>query len=337
MKNYIKNLKKLEENLEKSEEKYRLLFENMDKGFLHTMVVVNNQEELEDLIILDINKILLKVLGLGKAQVLEESAIFLFERFINRREDIEKILNYAKERKTLRMDEVYIRQLKKTVQISGYSSGLNTYGFIITDITDQKKNEEIIKNLAYFDHLTRLYNRKIFLDNVEELLKIAKEEEAKCALMILDLDDFKEINDNYGHYVGDIVLRTVSDRIIKNIRSKDLACRYGGDELLIFTPNVNSSKDINNIACRIVNQIKKPIKIKDKIIDPSVSVGISVYPDNGENIDDLLIRADENLYKVKYEGGGSYKIWPYFLFVLLDYKVNQCSIANKNAIFKTLF
>lgn len=308
MKNYIKNIKELKENLQESEMKYRLLFENMDRGFLHTMIVTDDEGKLKDLKILDTNEIMLEELGLEKVQILQESAVSLFRKYINRKRDLEKILHYAEEGKTLKMEALYIRELKKIVQISGYSSGLDTYGFIIMDITEQKKNEEIIKKLAYFDHLTSLYNRDIFTKKAEKSLELAKEEGLKCALMILDLDNFKNINDSYGHYVGDVILRTTSTRIIKNIRKIDLAGRYGGDELLILMANVSKIEDINNFANRIIFRLKQPISIEEKIIYPSISMGISVFPNDGDDVERLLIRADKNLYRVKHEGGGSYRI-----------------------------
>lgn len=308
MKNYIKNIKEIEQSLEISEIKYKLLFENMDRGFLHTMIVTDDEGKLKDLVVLNVNKVLLKSVGLKEDEVPHKSAIALFKPFINRKKDIEKILKYAMEGKTLKIDQLYIRKLKKTVQISGYSSGLDTYGFIITDITEQKKNEEIIKNLAYFDHLTRLYNRRFFLDKAEEYLEKAKNEGTKLALMILDVDDFKEINDSYGHFIGDKVLESISFRIIKSIRRKDLAGRYGGDEFLLLMSNVNSDRDVKKFAKRVISQVKKPVNIEGKTIYPSISMGISVYPRDGESIHQLLKKADEKLYKVKHEGGGSYNI-----------------------------
>ncbi|MGC8764280.1 MAG: GGDEF domain-containing protein [Brevinematia bacterium] len=172
-----------------------------------------------------------------------------------------------------------------------------------TELSLLFENSNMFKSIrddAIFDHLTGLFRPKYFYERVDkELLNLKK-----AAFITIDFDFFKEINDTYGHPVGDKVLEIAGKIIKKNLRSTDVACRMGGDEFLIFLPNADKQKALK-IADRIINHFKtNPIMIEDTKIYLSLSAGISVYPDDGSTREMLLATSDKALYRAKDSGRG---------------------------------
>lgn len=218
---------------------------------------------------------------------------------------IDEIKKHAFEGATLKIDEMYIPNLNRTIEVLGYKMGEDSYALLFDDITEKKNNEKAIRKLAYYDQLTGTYNRKIFIEKAEKELAIARSNKTKSALIMLDLDKFKEINDTYGHQCGDEILKISAKRIKNIIRKGDFAGRYGGDELLIFISNIKKEPDIEIIARRIIRSLKIPIDVEGVVICPSASLGISIYPNDGSNVDDLLRVADKNLYKAKVKRGAT--------------------------------
>ncbi len=166
-----------------------------------------------------------------------------------------------------------------------------------------KEKEKEIEKLAYYDRLTGLANRTLFYNVAEKFLEDSKRNNKKLGLMFIDIDRFKRINDMYGHKVGDKVLAEVANILIKSTRKNDIVSRHGGDEFLILLPDIKDYNNYRTIASRIANANKK-IKINDDIeIDLSLSIGVSFYPKDGDNIDQLISKADKAMYCVKSKGG----------------------------------
>lgn len=168
-----------------------------------------------------------------------------------------------------------------------------------TDITEKKKMEEQLENLAYHDQLTGALIRNKFMDKLRTIIEKADEKKTKPTVMFLDIDNFKIINDVYGHYAGDIVLQKVSKRLMSCIKNTGILCRIGGDEFAILLPD---AKNVNEIAQRIIASFKNPIIIDGHKFTISTSIGISQY--NYDKIDGetLLKRADIAMYKAKESG-----------------------------------
>ncbi len=175
---------------------------------------------------------------------------------------------------------------------------------IATDITVLKRYEEEILQLAMTDQLTGLANRTQFQHRMEQSIKLANREKKCLALMILDLDEFKSVNDTYGHPVGDASLKAVASIFTEFSRETDVIVRLGGDEfaILIVHPEHEESAGIN--AQRIIDEIKRPINIMGHKIQIGISIGIALYPKNSEDDEELLKKADLALYEAKEGGRG---------------------------------
>lgn len=185
-------------------------------------------------------------------------------------------------------------------------NGVLAREFIARDITKRKEQEGFIKQLAYQDTLTKLPNRRAFLDQLDHLLWISKVGESNFALMFIDLDGFKKVNDTLGHDIGDDLLKKVSDLLKESIRSDDFVARLAGDEFTILLPNANESV-CRFIANKIIKVLNVPIHITKNEIKVTSSIGISLYPQNGEDATVLIKKADEAMYQAKNNGKNGYK------------------------------
>lgn len=183
------------------------------------------------------------------------------------------------------------------------------YTVIIRDITEIKKNEEKLKHQAYFDSLTGIPNRTLFLDRSEIALNQAKRSNEGLAVIFIDLDEFKVLNDTLGHDAGDIMLKTVSQRFIDCARKSDTVSRRGGDEFTILMPRIKNIDDTVKLAERILDSNKNAISIKDKMVFPKTSIGISIYPQDGDSIETLINNADKAMYNAKESGKNQFSFY----------------------------
>ena len=183
------------------------------------------------------------------------------------------------------------------------------YTVIIRDITEIKKNEETLKHQAYFDSLTGIPNRTLFLDRSEIALNQAKSSKEGLGVIFIDLDEFKELNDTLGHDAGDVMLKTIAQRFINCARKSDTVSRRGGDEFTILMPRIKNIEDAIKLAERILDSNKNAISIKDKMVFPKTSIGISIYPRDGDSIETLINNADKAMYNAKESGKNQYSFY----------------------------
>lgn len=176
------------------------------------------------------------------------------------------------------------------------------------DITESKNREKIIEQLAFYDFLTKLPNRKLFEQKVESFIKSSHFSHKKFAILFLDLDNFKWVNDSLGHRFGDEVLVKVSKRIVSTISKDSLVARIGGDEFIILSPYEEISS-ISKLASSIVESAHVPLIIEEKEINIGWSIGISLFPENGTSYTELLQHADTAMYEAKGKGKNNFKFF----------------------------
>ncbi|QSZ41075.1 diguanylate cyclase [Sulfurimonas aquatica] len=173
------------------------------------------------------------------------------------------------------------------------------------DITTRIEETKKLEYQAHYDPLTKLPNRALFFERLEKTLAISKRKKHSFAILFIDLDDFKSINDKYGHNIGDELLHEVSRKLESCIRESDTVGRISGDEFVILLTEIASHDEPGIMAERIIKTVSSPIKIKDSVCNIGVSIGISLYPEHSSDLDELLILADKAMYHVKHFGKNS--------------------------------
>jgi len=180
------------------------------------------------------------------------------------------------------------------------------YASVIHDLTEVKKSEEELKHRAYHDALTKLPNRHLFMDRLEQAVNRAKRRHAKFAVLFIDLDNFKNVNDSLGHNVGDMLLKEISQRLIGCARDVDTVSRIGGDEFTIILEGVEKEGEIGIVASRVLKSMSVPFSFDGTELYVTASVGIAVYPENGDSATSLLKNADLAMYHVKEMGRNNF-------------------------------
>ncbi len=167
------------------------------------------------------------------------------------------------------------------------------------DITNRIKEVERLEHLAHFDQLTKIPNRYLLFDRVEHLIAQSERYKSSFALLYIDLDKFKAINDTKGHSFGDQVLIETAKRLKQSIRNSDTVARIGGDEFVILLEEIKSKEDVSIVIEALDNAFEEAFIISDITIKVCCSVGVAIYPDEGTTMDTLLAWADRNMYKTK--------------------------------------
>ncbi len=186
---------------------------------------------------------------------------------------------------------------------------------VVDDVTEEKKTEEYLKEKALRDPLTRAYNRNGLDTILKELLQKGEDSGLVGCLAVLDVDDFKNINDGYGHWAGDSVLKYLATRIKKELREQDLIVRTGGDEFLIYLHDIGDQAHGDSIMGRIHEKISTRYRLEDLSgsrqfsLKVGCSMGVAFFPQNGRNVETLMARADEALYQVKRNGKAGYALY----------------------------
>ncbi|MDP9584806.1 UNVERIFIED_ORG: diguanylate cyclase (GGDEF)-like protein/PAS domain S-box-containing protein [Burkholderia contaminans] len=197
--------------------------------------------------------------------------------------------------------ELFLEYLTIT-SIRDSEGEISHYAAIFSDITQRRQAEERLGYLATHDVLTNLANRMLFEERLTHAIVHAKRFGRKVAVMYLDLDRFKLVNDTLGHNAGDEVLKMVAERIVANVRANDTVARMGGDEFALVLEEVDDVRDVGRVARKLLDEVGRAIDIGDRQIFVTPSIGISIYPDDGTEAEDLILLADQAMYGAKSRG-----------------------------------
>jgi len=290
-----------------SEEKYRVLVEN-SKDLIYRLDTKGK--------LVSVNKAFKKSTGLTKDEIIgNDMSIFIKDS--NKLNEFNESLGQVV--KTGKYKYANFEYIKITGEKIVYDVSLipirNNNDEIIGitgtnhDISKILKNEEKIRQLAYYDTLTGLPNRVLFSERVASAINKANSDAKLLVVMYLDLDNFKRINDTKGHHIGDMVLKKVAERLINIISEPNIVTRMGGDEFTILLENITSLKEVNDIAVRILYDIEQPCLVNGFKYDLSTCIGISLYPEDGQSVEELLKNSDIAMYKAKSAGKNSFQFF----------------------------
>lgn len=203
--------------------------------------------------------------------------------------------------------EIYSQSLNIFAMYDG--DIITHYGAILKDITELKEREEKIKYLAFRDSLTGLYNRAMFNERLLLEISKAKRKDLSLAILFMDMDGFKAINDTLGHGSGDKLLKQIADKLMLSTRESDTIARYGGDEFIILLPELIEGNQINKFADKIIQIFRNPWVVDDHIFYLTASIGVSIFPQDGTDADELIRKADAAMYIAKETGKNQYRMY----------------------------
>lgn len=208
-----------------------------------------------------------------------------------------------------RSGEIYPEWLS-IMEIKDENDNVTNYCGIFTDLSERKRVEDQLEKRAHTDSLTDVNNRFSYLQKMDLLLnEDSKLNEAQHAIFFLDLDRFKQVNDTLGHEIGDFLLVDVANRLKRLLGAKDIVARYGGDEFVLTLTDLRHPREAAKFAEQIIQEIEKPIKVNNQEIFVSTSIGISIYPHDGDTTEELLNRADKAMYYAKQSGRNRFSFY----------------------------
>lgn len=208
-----------------------------------------------------------------------------------------------------RKDGVVFSEWLSIAAVDGEFQRAKRYVGLISDISNRKKEEEHIRRLAHFDSLTGLPNRVLFNDRLQRALVRAKRYRQTLAVLYVDLDHFKDINDNYGHAVGDEALKIAAARMLSTLRQNDTVSRRGGDEFVVIIELNEHPEGVGNVCNKLINELKQPFQFGDIQLELGASIGVATFPVDATEPEVLLAAADAALYGAKAAGRGVFRFF----------------------------
>jgi len=298
---------RMEEALRQSEEKYRTILEEIEEGYYEVDLKGN---------IKFVNRAACRQFGYSeeeligsnyRAYVLKEDIKGVYKAWNKVYRTGEPLHSYPFA--TVRKDGTQIFVENSVSPLRNKEGKIIGFRAVSRDVTQRKQFEQKLADLATHDSLTGLPNRNLLDDRLTMGLALSRRSGNKLAVLMLDLDRFKIINDTMGHAVGDQLLKSVAERLTGVIRKSDTAARIGGDEFVLVLPHIHSPSDAAKLAQRILDIFREPFIIDGHQLNISTSIGIAVYPETGKEIDMLLKNSDKAMYQAKEQGRNMYKFY----------------------------
>jgi len=220
----------------------------------------------------------------------------VIQRQYRKRDAAERALRRAQHTLEQRVEE-------RTLELARVNEGLQA------EVAERRLADQRVVHMAHHDALTGLPNRTLFADRVAQAIARAHRRDGRIAVLFLDLDRFKNVNDSLGHAIGDLLLTAVAERLTNCLREEDTAARLGGDEFIISLPDVSDAGEAARIAARILGELAKPFKITGHQLHADGSIGIALYPADGGNAETLMRNADTAMYHAKESGRANYQFF----------------------------
>lgn len=312
----------------KTEESLRVtakIFEGSNDGIIITNTYGN---------IIDVNKAFTTITGYKKEEVIGKNTDII--KSIKYDKTLLETGSWSGEVSDRRKNgELYPKWLSNYTVKNDHNE-ITHYISIFTDITSRKEAENKLKQLAHYDPLTGLPNRTHFIERLKWAIDIAKRNNKQAAVMFLDLDRFKVINDTLGHHAGDLLLVEVARRLEKCVRGMDTVSRLAGDEFTVVLTSINSPEEATLVAKKILHALSFPVCLESRNVFISTSIGITTFPVDGKNISQLLKNADTAMYHAKELGRNNYQFFSAFMNQkVLDELEMETNLRNalKNAEF----
>ena len=293
----IRERKSAEQRIRESEQRYRLLFERNAAG----VCVATLEGRIEDC-----NETFAAMLGYERNEIIGTRLYDLYW-VPAEREELDALLKMAQ---TLAGVEMDLRRKDGTRMwvLQNLTLSDDSIYMTVVDISDRKRAEEQIEFHAYHDVLTHLPNRKLFMDRLRQNLTHSRRAGKSLAVMFIDLDEFKAVNDTLGHTAGDEVLLEMAKRLTACVRGEDTVARLGGDEFSIVLSELRRPEDAGRVAEKIISAVQRPVMIGNTPAGVSASIGIALYPVDGIDAESLLRNADSAMYRAKESGRNNYQL-----------------------------
>lgn len=288
-----------EQRMRAEERRYRSLFESMQEGMVYCRLIEDAQERPVDFEFLDMNHAAEKLTGFTLEAVKGRTIRELLPAYTDR---LLKWIDYfgtvAKAGRT-RSRELFFAPRGRWFLMRGFSWERGMFVISLSDITERHLSEQEHRRLALHDPLTELPNRRLFRDRLDQAIAVADRNKTRCAVLYMDLNDFKAVNDTYGHALGDLVLAEVARRLKRCMRRSDTLARIGGDEFVAVIPDVDGNGQVATVSSKIQSAMSQPFEFDGTAVQLGVSIGVAVYPDHGEDAKTVLVRADAAMYQGK--------------------------------------
>ena len=295
---------KTEQKLRESEEKYRAIVRQISEGIILVDPITKQ--------IVEANNAYCTLVGYQSEEL---TSLTIYDLIATDPEIHDSIIELIRHRGLNLTQESLHRHCNRSlvnveVNISSIYYGVKEFiCYAVTDVTQRKLAEDMLRYQACHDSLTELANRNFFNERLTDAIADAQKSNAKLAVIFIDLDRFKNINDTLGHDIGDLFLQQVACKLKNCLGKNDLIARWGGDEFTILLPSIHSKKVINQVADTILEAFQKPLQILDYQLYCHLSMGIAIYPQDGSKAETLVKNADTALYRSKEQGGNDYQYY----------------------------
>ncbi len=331
MDNYVRvaDGKRAAEALQLSEQHFRAYFDRAMVGMAST----SPEKEW-----LEVNDALCEMLGYAREELMGmtwadlthpddlAANLIQFDRILSG-----EINEYSIENRFVHKDGSIIYVSRSPRAVRNADGSLDYIVAWIDDITQRKRDEQQIQHLAHFDLLTGLPNRALFTDRISHAINMAQRSSSQLVVMFLDLDHFKNVNDNLGHRVGDALLMEIANRLKSAMREEDTVSRLGGDEFILLLPNTDAD-GAAHVAQKLLERISRLCRIEQHELVVTPSIGIAIFPDDGKDFESLSQCADVAMYRAKHDGRNNYK------FFTTEMQIHSARILQlENALRSALF